>query len=318
MTAGAVTAGAAMADEPRFIVPVDCDMGLVCAIQQHVDRDPGQGIADFAGGRLTYDGHDGTDFRVRDRVDMARGVPVVAAAAGTVLRVRDGEADIEGRARDAAIAADRMAGNGVVLDHGDGWETQYSHLRQDSIAVIPGQRVAAGDVLGLVGQSGFADFPHVHFAVRHNGQAIDPFGQDQQSDLWDDSADAVLGYRGGGILNLGFTPNPPRMEGVERGVYSTTELPSTIDAIIVWTALFGVRVGDRIDLVLSDPDGGVVVSQAITVERDRASQLYFAGRRKPDGDWQPGLYLLTVRFDRPAGVMPARQEERSARLVVTP
>ncbi|MEQ8369516.1 MAG: M23 family metallopeptidase, partial [Alphaproteobacteria bacterium] len=139
-----------MADEPRFIVPVDCDMGLVCAIQQHVDRDPGQGIADFAGGRLTYDGHDGTDFRVRDRVDMARGVPVVAAAAGTVLRVRDGEADIEGRARDAAIAADRMAGNGVVIDHGDGWETQYSHLRQDSIAVIPGQRVAAGDVLGLV------------------------------------------------------------------------------------------------------------------------------------------------------------------------
>ena len=43
-------------------------------------------------------------------------------------------------------------GNGVVIDHGGGWISQYSHLRSGSVRVHPGDRVSAGQPLGLVQQ----------------------------------------------------------------------------------------------------------------------------------------------------------------------
>jgi D-3-phosphoglycerate dehydrogenase len=47
--------------------------------------------------------------------------------------------------------AGRECGNGVVIAHEDGWETQYCHMRRGSVAVQPGERVARGQTLGLVG-----------------------------------------------------------------------------------------------------------------------------------------------------------------------
>src|SRR5215510_1811152 len=70
----------------------------------------------------------------------------------------------------------RECGNGVIIDHGDGFETQYCHMAQNSIRVKPGERVKAGQPLGRVGISGKADFPHLHFTVRRRGAVVDPFG----------------------------------------------------------------------------------------------------------------------------------------------
>ncbi len=85
---------------------------------------------------------------------MAEGVPVVAATSGRVLRTRGDMADVDVREIGLDLVEDRYAGNAVVIDHGGGWETQYSHLRQDSIVVGPGDRVLRGDVLGMIGMSG--------------------------------------------------------------------------------------------------------------------------------------------------------------------
>ena len=170
----------ARAGDISLDVPVACDMAKVCSIQKHFDLDPGPERLDYACGRLTGDGHDGTDIRVPDFPAMDRGVAVVAAAPGVVKAVRDGMADASvrksgpGEGGREAIAG-REAGNGVVIDHGDGWETQYSHLKRGSIAVKPGDRVAAGQRLGLIGLSGQTEYPHVHFSVRYQGRSLDPF-----------------------------------------------------------------------------------------------------------------------------------------------
>lgn len=65
-------------------------------------------------------------------------------------------------------------GNYVVVDHGGGISTLYAHC--SSTVVYEGQTVNKGDVLGYVGMTGWATGNHLHFEVRVNGTAVDPFG----------------------------------------------------------------------------------------------------------------------------------------------
>src|SRR5215510_1215874 len=63
-------------------MPIDCTIGVTCAIQNYVDVDPSPRAVDFSCGSLTYDGHNGTDFRLPDLATQQRGVNVLAAANG--------------------------------------------------------------------------------------------------------------------------------------------------------------------------------------------------------------------------------------------
>ena len=67
---------------------------------------------------------------------------------------RDGMTDVSIRDAGHGAVAGREAGNGVLIEHGGGWQTQYSHLRSGSVSVKPGERVEAGTPLGLIGLSG--------------------------------------------------------------------------------------------------------------------------------------------------------------------
>jgi len=90
------------------------------------------------------------------------GTPVRAAAAGTVLAA--GKLD-ENNGR---------YGTTVVIASGDGNLTQALYAHLDTTAVQPGAKVAAGQVIGTVGVTGFSTGPHLHFQLRQNGRAIDP------------------------------------------------------------------------------------------------------------------------------------------------
>ncbi|MGH8246737.1 MAG: M23 family metallopeptidase, partial [Gammaproteobacteria bacterium] len=165
-----VLSGAALeaAGPPELGFPLHCALGEDCWIVNYVDVDAvAESVADFQCGRQTYDQHDGTDSAVRDWRSMEAGVDVIAAAPGTVIRIRDGETDrVRTRAELSEIQkAGRECGNGVLLDHGDGWRTIYCHMKQGSIPVAKGETVDAGRKLGEVGHSGFVEFPHLHIGV---------------------------------------------------------------------------------------------------------------------------------------------------------
>ena len=66
----------------------------------------------------------------------------------------------------------RTFGNMLLIKHDSGWVTAYAHL--GSITVRDRQRVARGQQVGLVGQSGRVDAPQLHFQIRHFRQPVNP------------------------------------------------------------------------------------------------------------------------------------------------
>ncbi|HMN30536.1 MAG TPA: M23 family metallopeptidase [Caldilineaceae bacterium] len=64
-------------------------------------------------------------------------------------------------------------GNHVLIDHGNGFTTLYAHL--NSIFVRAGESVSRGDQIGTVGNTGNSTGPHLHFEIRYQGAARNPF-----------------------------------------------------------------------------------------------------------------------------------------------
>jgi murein DD-endopeptidase MepM/ murein hydrolase activator NlpD len=164
------TAAPAQPSAPSFALPIDCRIGVDCEIQNYVDRDPGPGAKDYQCGTRSYQNHSGVDFRLPTLARQRQGVAVLAAADGRVLRVREGVADVSVRAADAASVEGAECGNGVVIGHEGGLETQYCHMAQGSLRVKPGDVVKAGAPVGRVGLSGNTEYPHLHFTVRRGGR----------------------------------------------------------------------------------------------------------------------------------------------------
>lgn len=70
------------------------------------------------------------------------------------------------------ISTRTTSGQTVIIDHGNGFETAYSHLGK--IIVRKGQSVQRGDIIALSGNSGLSLAPHLHYEIRHNGMRQDP------------------------------------------------------------------------------------------------------------------------------------------------
>ncbi len=97
--------------------------------------------------------HGGVDYTVPE------GTPVFATADGTVREVTT-----------------RLTGSGisVTIDHGNGYQTTYSHLASGSVRVRRGGKVNRGDVIARTGDTGLSLAPHLHYEVRHDGLRVDP------------------------------------------------------------------------------------------------------------------------------------------------
>lgn len=297
-------AGPALASDFSLSLPVDCTLGETCHIQQFMDRDPGPDAQDFTCGPLSYDGHKGTDFALSTFAEMNAGVDVLAAAPGVVTGVRDGMADLLYTPERSAEIDGRDCGNGLVIDHGEGWVTQYCHLKKGTVAVARGARVEKGDRLGEIGLSGRTQFPHLHLSVRKDGREIDPFGTRDtntcslplagETALWT----TPIPYTPGAIMTLGFSEMIPDYEAVQAGTASSAITPES-PAFVLYAFAFGSRSGDRLVLSVDGPQG-TLFSQDITLERTQARFFRATGKRR-SAPWPRGIYegsALLIRDDR--------------------
>jgi hypothetical protein len=316
-----ILAGAARSsDLPRFELPINCRIGTSCVIQNYVDVDPSRGARDYASGTLTYDGHDGTDFRLIDAGTQRTGVNVLAAGAGRVSRTRDGVSDVSVRDVGRESTKGRECGNGVVIDHPDGWQTQYCHLKRGTVSVGVGDQVGAGQPVGQVGLSGLTEFPHLHFTVRRYGKAVDPFSYGAVdgrgaagNSLWKREVDAAMGYRPVSILNMGFAAGKVTLESIETGAVEQMAPSSNSEEVLVFALAIGLRAGDVPRIIIEGPDGAPFVDHsARPMERDKAQYFMFAGKRRPDAGWPKGRYHATYRVLRGKETVV----ERSADLIL--
>ena len=311
----ALAAAPARADGFSLGLPLACSPGIDCWIQQYpAHGGAGEGAVDYACGQESYAGHDGTDFRVRD---LSSRVAVLAAAAGRVKAARDGAADrLVRNDADRAAVKGRECGNGVVIGHGGGFETQYCHLRQGSVLVRPGDTVEAGSALGEVGASGEAGFPHVHLTVRQNGKAVDPFDGGPAvgaacgiagRPLWNADAAGALAYNDkGDLLSAGFHRGAVDLGALETGAVMPENPAKDWPALVVYMWAVNLSKGDRITVTLKGPDR-VDVANSVTLDRNKAQYLLFTGKRRPPGGWPAGIYYGGVTVMNGADVLLQKQ-----------
>jgi len=289
-------------DAPRLGLPIACVPGQTCEIQNYVDRDPSPAARDYLCRSRTYERHTGLDIRLPDMAAQRRGVAVLAAADGRVLRLRDGEPDQSVHERGGQAVQGQECGNGIVIAHAGGLSTQYCHLAKGSLSVAPGQQIKAGAVIGKVGLSGNTEYPHLHFTVRQGDQVVDPFapepGRDGRcgsgGDLWTPQARAALAYKDRAVLNAGFTSGATSMTAIEAG-----DLPRAgpnAAALVVYVRAIGLKAGDRQILELRGPSGQVLAAaRPEPTPRDQAQRMLFVGKPKPASGWPSGRYSATYK-----------------------
>lgn len=302
---GASSAGA---ERPPFQLemPLVCPEGQRCPIEVHVDHDPGPDIKDFACGKVTYNGHSGIDFRAEDLRAVAQGVPVVAAAAGTVEIVQDDIRDHSPFDYDQEEAASSsVCGNRVVISHGPEWSTHYCHLRQGPSPVKVGQEVKAGELLGYIGMSGSTNFPHFQFNLLHTPSGkrldIDPFAPegfseacsaDVSGSAWSPTAQRQLAYASPAIANLGFADKAVTNRGIENGTYKGLTLGADAEALVFYARVIGLEVDDVQRITILSPDGSVLVEETTDpLTKPRLQSFIFAGRRLRAERWPAGTYI---------------------------
>ena len=124
----------------------------------------------FEGARVRVDQGPGGAFSHDDAqnlhaVDFSLpvGTPVLAARAGTVMQV---ESDYDKSSLNREKSAERA--NYIRILHDDGSMAVYAHLQWEGVQVRVGQRVQAGQRIGLSGNTGFSTGPHLHFVVQVN------------------------------------------------------------------------------------------------------------------------------------------------------
>jgi hypothetical protein len=296
--------------------PVACPPGLTCPVQNLFDHWQGKGVRDFRCTALSYDGHDGTDIRAPSMAAQRAGVEVKAAADGVVVGTRDGMADtgIKGGGREAV--KDVECGNGVLLRHGDGWDTQYCHMAQGSIAVKKGDEVKRGQPLGRIGLSGMTEFPHLHFALRKDGKPVDPYALDGASatcgptrSAWAPEAAAAMTPQAPLVLNAGFSSGPVEGDEIESDAISAKRPDRNSPALVVYGRAIGLATGDSLIVTLYGPDGATLARNAIPpAPNARAQWSAFAGRKRPAEGWPPGTYRGRVEIMRPGAPVKAREE----------
>jgi len=147
-------------------------------VSAYVDHDVNpDSVVDFACSDLSYDtptyNHQGTDYAAYPfgwhSMDENR-IEVIAAEGGVIVYKENGHFDEN-------CTANNLTANMIIVEHPNGTQTWYAHLKDGSLtSKVVGDSVATGEYLGVIGSSGNSTGPHLHFEVRNAaGDVIDPY-----------------------------------------------------------------------------------------------------------------------------------------------
>jgi len=303
-------ANIAASQEPfKMDMPIRCTQSSDCWIVNYVDMDPSISISDYSCGVATYNGHKGTDFAIMDADVMRQGVEVFASAGGIVKGTRNSMRDIDFKmGGGAASVAGKECGNGVLIDHGGGWTTQYCHMLRESVTVKTGDTVKTGQTLGLIGLSGKTEFPHLHFQVKYNNQVVDPFAGLQrnkkcgvgEAPLWKTSDLLSMLYEPTALYSAGFSSTTPNERIAREGLYSGDVLFQKSPVIALWVDMFWVNPGDKLLFQITGPEGETLMAHSTTLKKRKARRFAYAGiNRKNNEPWARGFYTGEIRLIRP-------------------
>lgn len=283
----------------KFGIPAYCTVGQNCLIQHFVDAEPGPEARDFKCGSLTKPGNQGLHIRLTGPDEMLKGVPVLAAASGEVLRVRDGLPDVDVNLVGRDALGTSGYGNVVLLKHRDGFLSAYGHLKRGSIKVAKGDRVQAGQMLGEIGLSGATDFPHLHFEIRQNGKVVDPFsGLEAESGcgkvdepLWRQTALDQLTYFPSAVLKIGFSNVELNQAALEYGLLAgESGLSAKSTRLVFHVYAAGLRAGDKARFEIQDPSGAILTETEETVLEGASTAVFRTGPPDLGTALAPGLY----------------------------
>lgn len=297
---------------PTFDWPLSLALHNGNMLVNYVDHDNSAGIEDYQCHPHSYDGHNGTDITLFNFRLMDRGIEILAAAEGTVVEIERSQPD---RNTGPPYPGDA---NRVIVQHLDGSYAWYYHMQKNSLTVDVGDMVQRGQVLGLVGSSGFSTDAHLHFELRDSqGQVRDPWHGSCQPlpSLWVQQepyvGDAPIRVYdmgvftansvGGNIDNFPFDLFKERI--TQPVVFSVNE-----PFLALWLQLQSQQ-GDSYEVRFLKPDGSLFRSISATLSQKYSNAWFywywdFAGQASAAdfGHWTAqvltdGSVAMAVRFE---------------------
>lgn len=297
-----------VADVAFLGMPLDCVLGDTCVIEDYPDVDPTEATSDYRCGLKTRDGHSGTDFALLSFEQMQDGVRVIAAADGRVEAIRNTRPDqpyVPGTDLNG-----EECGNAVRINHGNGYQSVYCHMKLGSVRVTPGQSVVKGQLLGEVGLSGLTNYPHLHLTITQGPDIIDPFAPGKSNSCAEPRETLWLvppDYTDAGLFTAGVSDRIPDFDHVQSGQARRTTLAPS-DAMVLYAHAFYGDTFDSIELTMIGPEGEVF-SHTARLDEDQAQLMRAYGKRPPDTGWTEGAYRGYVRLIRGRTILAVRHAD---------
>lgn len=242
--------------ELKFSIPIECKFGEDCFLLNQVEK--------VECAQLPFSTKDGVIFIAKHDALVRDGIKILASQDGRVKAVRSNVDD-----QDKSTVGIAPCGNGLIITHANGYETQYCYLRKDSIKLKKGDKVKEGQELGLMGMSGNINYPALLFTLKQKNKHIDPFtnnhaskdcGYNSDKSLWNSEAIKAMIHSGTIITNYGFTTEEPEIAKARNGDYNIMTIAGNTNIIGYFIDLIGVYEGDLIFIEMLSPDGYKIVS----------------------------------------------------------
>lgn len=296
----------------RLSWPLACEANTTCFVAGYPDLQVGtnpRGGQEYRCGTRTQSGLKGVDIRFSSREEGMNNQPVLAAAGGRVVYVKN---DMPDNASARQVQRN-PCGNEIRIMHSGGYQTRYCHLREGSALVFAGQAVQAGHKIAMVGHSGDTQTPRLVMYTEQDGHLLDPFtgrALNTPGDCFSIQDKSLFSpevhYADALVLNTGFSNYLPTQEDIANGVRVDKQVSRESHHLAAWVQVFGLKRNDHELLEIRDPSGKVWKHLDRYSQFDSAEWLTFVQGARGEKALPKGTWKATYRLTRDGRVLLER------------